>query len=161
MHRYARFASRAIAALALLDGCSSSDAAPPADAGPEAAAHDAAQDAGCGLFCGGPQPDSGGTQQDGGDAGSICDQLKAMIDQLQTAAKACNTNATMQCNASTNGICCPITVTSSNVQAVNDYDHAVGAYMTTCMPSCNGIICPQVPSNACDGQPGGTMGVCE
>lgn len=94
------------------------------------------------------------------DAVSQCDLLKQKVMQLAGPAQACCPScAPAQCTATTNGICCPISVDTSSVQAVNDYDQAVMTYANQCHPDCSGTICSGAPSGICSG--GGTTGICQ
>lgn len=137
-----------------LAACSASPAAssPPVDAGISDAPPDV--------------HDSSFTAEDVGapsrpDAATPCDHLRQQISQLVPAAAACSPNSNApQCGATTQGLCCPITVTQGNVQAVNDYDQAVANFKNAgCTIDCTKIACAAAPSNICDGS--GSAGVCQ
>jgi hypothetical protein len=135
--------------------CSSTSTSGAADAGSDASLADAGHESGGNPF---PGIDSG-TRTDSG--GTLCGQLKTKVDQLGIAARTCCLSCSeAQCNAATNGPCCPVSVTASNTQAVNDYDQAVKAYKAQCNPDCSAIICDQTtPSSVCDGT--GASGICQ
>jgi hypothetical protein len=153
------FAYAAPLALVLVYACGSDGS----DSGHEAA--DAAVDASSAdageedcLFCGSiedvgaPQgDDSSIMQMQDGDLTS-CGQMEAALGGLQALAQTCNSNLTMQCNGSTMGVCCPITVTASSTEAVNNFDVAVAGYVAACPPDCSMVICNDpAPSHACVG----------
>lgn len=142
----------------LLLGCGSgSSGTPPSDAGgTDAARGDAADGGACFPFCG----DAGRGGDATGDVNVSCDQQKVLVETLQAKAKACDPRFSNQCTATTNDPCCPITITSSNVQAVNDFDQAVATYKSECSPDCSREICQPAPSNVCDAPQGSTQGVC-
>lgn len=137
--------------------CSSSSSVPSGggDAAADAPVDDAGQDSGGNIF---PGVDSGTSD---GNANTPCAQLKAKVDQLGlTARQCCPSCAQSQCNAATDGPCCPITVSASSTQPVDDYDQAVKAYKAQCNPDCSRVICDQTtPSNVCDGT--GSTGTCQ
>jgi hypothetical protein len=146
-----------------LSACSSgsSPAANGGDAGPSSdAAKDVHEGGSCFPTCPG---DGGGTGSDAGNDGGLltCAAMKANIGILQAKAQACNPQLPQQCNAATMGICCEITVTQGNTQAVNDFDQAVKDYKSRpCDTSfCSGALCPNVPSDVCSGS--GTSGTCQ
>jgi hypothetical protein len=88
--------------------------------------------------------------------------MEAALAGLQAAAQACNSNLTMQCNGITMGTCCPITVTSSNTQAVSNFDVAVASYVAACSPDCSMVICTgPAPSHACVEGPMNSGDLCE
>jgi len=137
-------------------GSSSGGASSAPDASVDASPADAGDES-C-LFCGSvedvgaPQGDDSGsmTMVDGGF--TDCEQMEAALAGLQAAAQACNSNLTMQCNGTTQGPCCPITVTSSSTDAVNNYDVAVAGYVAACAPDCSMVICTDpAPSHQCAG----------
>ncbi len=145
--------------LVSVSGCGSDDSG--TTAGDASADHSAPADAGdedC-LFCGSvedvgaPQGDDGGMMmmQDG--AMSSCGEMESAVAGYQAAAQACNSSLTMQCNGSTMGVCCPITVTASNATAIENFDVAVASYVSACNPNCSMTICPTPPppSNHCAG----------
>ena len=94
------------------------------------------------------------------DAGSHCDQLRAQLSALAAPASACIPNSNQpQCTATTNGLCCRITVSTQNVQAVNDYDQAVATFKNAgCTIDCTKIACQPAPSRQCEGT--GDNGAC-
>ena len=143
----------------LLVACSSDSAAPgSADAASDAPQTDAGKEAGCPFGC---ATDSG-TTSDAGDASFTCTGMRARIEQLSNAARACNPIQAQHCNGSTNGICCPISVSPGNTSAVNDFDQAVASYKASCPFDCSMAMCSMnVPSNACDAQMGSNMGICQ
>jgi len=127
------------------------------EAGLDAAA-DATDDA-CFPFCGSSGSGSGGGGgDDGGDAS--CGELKSQIAMLQTPAQACNPTAPSQCNGIAQGICCPITVSAGNDQAVNTFQQAVDSYKSQCDAGCLTPVCPTAPSLVCHTTQG-TQGLCQ
>jgi hypothetical protein len=125
------------------------------------APHDAHEGGSCFPTCPG---DGGGSQDSGDDGGGMsCAAMLANIEILQTKAQACNPQLPQQCNAATDSICCAITVTQGNIQAVNDFDFAVKQYKAAACDTtfCNdgGALCGQVPSDVCSGT--GTSGTCQ
>jgi hypothetical protein len=136
------------------DGPSSSPA--PHDAAVEGATGEASTDDGaCFPFCGSGGNDAGADVGGGppGDAsadGASCDGLKAVYEALQGPAQACNPQLQSQCAATTNGPCCPLTVTAASQSAVDNFDQAVAAYLAQCPPNCSQIICQPAPSNICN-----------
>jgi hypothetical protein len=140
-------------------GEGSSSTPPARDAAVEGASSDAgAGDGPCFPFCG---SSSGGDEAGGdggpgapgdgsGDGASSCAQLKAVYEALQGPAQACNPQLQGQCAATTNGPCCPVTVSASSQSAVNDFDQAVATYTAQCQPNCAQVICQPAPSNECD-----------
>jgi hypothetical protein len=153
MTRPAAWLGTAIAAIAF--ACSSTHDNPaPADAGsPDAATLDAGHESGSGF-----PVDEAGPSPPADAARSECDQLRAQTTALGLTASACNPAGASECNASIDGICCPITVSISSTQAVNDFTEAVRAYKAKCTPDCSKILCSGGPSMVCDGT--GTNGVC-
>jgi hypothetical protein len=129
-----------------------SSGSPPRDAAPESAAtDDGSTDSGsCFPFCSSGDAGTGTGADAAGDAAMSCAQLKSVYEALQAPAQACNPQLTGQCSATTNGPCCPVTVTSSNQSAVNNFDQAVANYVTQCHPDCSMAICQPAPSNQCD-----------
>jgi hypothetical protein len=154
---------RALALLAVCAACSSgSTSSGPAEAGAEAApAQDAADDA-CFPFCSSSSGGSSGSSS-GADAdvdAQSCDGLRAKVESLLPAARACNPSLQGQCSGTTDGVCCPVTVSAGNESAVNDLAVAVATYKQSCTPSCIGIVCPPAPSGVC--QPlTGSGGLCQ
>ena len=144
----------------LLVACSSDSAAPGAsDAASDAPQVDAGKEASCTFGC---ATDSGTKDGDAGDASFTCTGLRALIEQLSNTARACNPIQSQQCSGSTNGICCPISVSPGNTTAVNDFDHAVATYKASCPFDCSMAMCSMnIPSNACDAQMGSNMGICQ
>jgi hypothetical protein len=148
-----------LATAAIVAGCGSdSSSGAAADAGPEAGSDASHDGSGCPFGC--SAPDSGDAAAD---APTNCAQMKLQLDSLGATARACNPNLSQQCSASTNGICCPISVSPGDPAPVENYDHAVAAYIATCGPvDCTTTICSMnIPSNACDAPMGSVMGICE
>jgi len=145
---------------ACLLGCGSgSSSSPPGDAGadaPSAEGEGAADSGDCFPFCGTGR--DAGAADAASDAALSCAQLEANYLMLEAAARACNPQLPNQCAATTNDPCCPVTVTVSNTQAVNDFDYAVMRYEAQCTADCSMRICQPAPSGHCDGT--GSMGVC-
>jgi hypothetical protein len=145
-------------ALAVLAACGSgSSSAPPGhDAAVESAAGEASADEGsCFPFCGsggdaGADDGPGVPAEASADGASSCSQLKAIYEALQGPAQACNPQLQGQCAVTTNGPCCPVTVTASSQSAVNDFDQAVASYTAQCQPNCSQMICQPAPSNVCN-----------
>jgi hypothetical protein len=137
---------------------SSSAGAP--EAGLDAAA-DVTDDS-CFPFCASSSSGSGsgggGGDDGGGDA--TCPQLKTQIQMLQAPAQACNPTQPSQCNGIAEGICCPITVTAGNDQAVNTFQQTVDAYKSQCDAACITTVCPTAPSLQCQATQG-MQGVCQ
>ena len=162
MHSFSRWlvASCAAASSLVIIACSSDSASPAAaDAGDDAAHVDAGKEAGCLFGC--ANADSG-SDADAGDGSLNCTQMKTRIDQLGTAARACSPIQTQQCTGTTNGICCPISVSPGNTSAVNDYDHAVMVFKASCPFDCSMAMCSMnIPSNACDAPMGAMTGICQ
>src|SRR4051812_32455524 len=123
---FAREASFLASALVLAcvlacSACSSSNSDSIADAGPADAADAADTAVPFTPLDAAPPPQV--------DAGTHCDQLKADVGKFANLARACAPSSNSpQCSATTNGICCPITVSTANVQAVNDLDQAVSTW---------------------------------
>ncbi len=135
---------------------SSSGGSSPSDAGADASSVDAG-DEDC-IFCvpfedsGPPQGDDSSVMMTPDGAGTSCAQMETALAGLQALAQTCNSNLTMQCNGTTQGPCCPITVTSSSTDAVNNYDVAVAGYVAACAPDCSMVICTDpAPSHQCAG----------
>jgi hypothetical protein len=155
-------------AAAIACGSGSSSPGPAGDAGTEAAPPNDATSEACFPFCGSSSSGSGGSSGSGSSSGSAdaapdaqsCDGLKATATALQPAAKACNPALASQCTASTDGICCPVTVSAGNESAVNDFAVAVATYKAQCTPSCIGIVCKPAPSQICQATSGG-QGECQ
>ncbi len=57
------------------------------------------------------------------------------------------------------GLCCPITVTAGNDQAVNAFAQAVSSFATQCDAGCLTPVCPTAPSFHCSAS--GTQGICQ
>jgi hypothetical protein len=148
------FALFSLLAVALAACSSSSSPGAPVDAGTDAEAIDAGHDSG-GFFP--PGVDSGVVTPD---AGSKCDGLRAAVQSKASAASACDPLATQQCGGTTQGICCPITITNGgNLQAVDDFNAAVAAYKNAgCTMDCTRFPCGTAPSNQCVGT--GHDGIC-
>jgi hypothetical protein len=137
------------------DGTSSSSGG--GDGG-DAAAKDAGVEGG-GLGCPPVCTGDGGHPGDATDESSTCADLFAMIEQMQADLRACHPQMPNQCTGITNGPCCAVTVTPGTM--TENFDQAVMAYKTQCMPDC-GIICPMAPSNTCDPiDEAGTTGTCQ
>jgi hypothetical protein len=152
--RLVRLAAAA-ASLVLAAACGGGSSSSPAarDAAPESAAvADAGSDSGdCFPFCSSGGDAGGGTGTDAsGDGASSCDQLKAVYETLQGPAQSCDPQLPGQCSATTNGPCCPLTVTATNGSAVDNFDQAVAAYLAQCNPDCSMMICQPAPSDQCD-----------
>jgi hypothetical protein len=151
-------------ALLVLAACSGGGtSSPPQDAAPETSEPDAGEDSGsCFPFCGSADASSPPVDASTSDAAPSCSQLKAAYEALQGPAQACNPQLQAQCTASTNGPCCPVTVSASNQAAVDNFDQAVAAYVTACSPDCTMIICMPAPSDQCQPLPGGmAQGSCK
>ena len=83
------------------------------------------------------------------------------MTSLEGPAKACDPRlAGQQCDGTTQGTCCPITVSAGNDSAVNAYAAAVQEYVTQCSPKCLGALCPHAPSMTCDATSAST-GTCQ
>jgi hypothetical protein len=153
-----------VGSLALAPACGGGSPSSPArDAAPESAAvEDAGSDSGaCFPFCASGDASVGMGTDASSEAGSSCAQLKAVYETLQGPAQGCNPQLTGQCAATTNGPCCPITVTASNGSAVDNFDQAVATYVEQCSPNCSMVICQPAPSNQCDPLMGSTsLGRC-
>jgi hypothetical protein len=145
-----------LACLACLACSPSSSPSGPAEAGTDATA-DATDDA-CFPLCGNGSS-SGGGAGDGGDAS--CDQLKNQVEMLQTPAQACDPALQNQCSGVAQGICCPITVTAGNDQAVNTFQQAVDQYKNQCDASCIVSVCPTTPSLVCQKTTPPSQGLCQ
>ena len=130
------------------------------DAGVDATSADASDDA-CFPFCGTGSSGggSGGGGGDDGGAEASCVTLKNEVETLQTAAKACDPSMVNQCNGTTQGLCCAITVTAGNDPAANAFEEAVVAYKAQCDAGCLTVLCPTVPSGICQGAQG--TGTCQ
>jgi hypothetical protein len=140
--------------------------APPSSAVKDASAESALVDAGqddvsCFPYCGTVADARGATS--GGDAagdGALsCDELRALYEALEGRAQSCNPQLPAQCNATTDGPCCPLTVGTTDRAAIDDFDQAVAVYKTQCSPDCSKVICQPAPSNRCDAL--GSLGRCE
>lgn len=155
---------RALALLAVCAACGSVSSSPGggADAGAESSpGQDAADDA-CFPFCSSSSGGSGSSS--GADAdvdAQSCDGLRAKVESLLPAARACNPALGGQCTGTTDGICCPVTVSAGNESAVNDLAVAVASYKQSCTPSCIGIVCPAAPSGVCQPPGTGSQGLCQ
>jgi hypothetical protein len=145
--------------------CSSGPSSPggAGDAGAEAApGQDASSDA-CFPFC---SSSSGGSSGSGSGADAevdaqSCEGLRATVESLLPAARACNPALAGQCTGTTDGICCAVSVSAGNESAANDLAVAVAAYKQSCTPSCVGIVCQPAPSNTCVPLQGGQSGLCQ
>ncbi|HEY8039133.1 MAG TPA: hypothetical protein VIF15_05035 [Polyangiaceae bacterium] len=150
-----------LAVLLPLLGCGNGAASPSTaqDGGTDASSAGDAAEGGCFPTCAGG--DSGLPGDDaGGDGAATCDQLKAEAVSLEAAARACNPQLPSPCSASTDGICCPVSVTPGNTTAIDNFDQAVAAYKAQCTPNCAGIVCHPAPSNTCQPtQP--SQGICQ
>lgn len=144
------------ASAALLAGCSSatSSPAPSLDAGADVSTFDAGHDASTGF----PVDDSGPAEDA---AASECDSLRKQATDLQIAARACNPQGANECAAAVDGICCAISVSFGNQQAVNDFQQAVLTYKSKCKVDCSTVICPQAPTNTCLAGTSASSGSCE
>lgn len=158
--RFFVFASSVLVASSLV-ACGSDSASPaPSDASAEAAPGDSGREGGgCPFGC----SNDGGTSGDAdADAADMCTQLKAVIAQLGTAARACNPNRSMECSGQTEGICCPISVSPGNNAAVSAFDNAVAAFKASCTMDCSMARCSMnVPSNSCTAPMGSMTGACD
>jgi hypothetical protein len=145
-----------VAATVLFAACSSSSSGPfaAADAG-RGATVDAGHDGGSSGF---PVDDSGPAVDA---AATECDTLRKQATDLQITAKGCNPQGANECAASVDGICCPITVSFENQQAVNDFQQAVLAYKAKCQVDCSTVICGGTPSNKCIAGAAPSTGSCE
>ena len=87
----------------------------------------------------------------GGDAADKCAQLIAQADQaLQAAIQCCPTCNVMQCSQQIDGLCCKVSVTNPDSQAVKQYIAAVDAgRAANCQVGCPAIVCPVAASNVC------------
>ena len=138
-------------ALLVLASLACSSPSPPTGASSEAGTDATADgsDGACFPFCGSASSSGGGT--DGGDAS--CDQLKSQAEALQGAAQSCNRSLQNQCSGVAQGICCPITVTAGNDQAVSTFQQAVDLYNNQCDASCLTPNCSTAPSMDCQATP--------
>jgi hypothetical protein len=146
------------AILVVASGCGGGSSGSVArDAGAETAAEDTGSDTGsCFPFCSSGSDSGTGSGTDASaDGTTSCAQLKAVYEGLQALAQACEPQLTGQCSATTNGPCCPVTVTTSSQSAVNNFDQAVATYVAQCSPDCSMVICQPAPSNQCDPLAGG------
>jgi hypothetical protein len=152
MHRLPSLPALAVVALTAACGGGSSSGPSARDAEPESAvAQDAGSDgADCFPFCSSADAASGSGGDAAGDAASSCAQLKAAYEALQAPAQACNPQLPGQCGATTNGPCCPVTVSGTNGSAVDNFDQAVAAYVAQCNPDCSMVICQPAPTDQCD-----------
>jgi hypothetical protein len=147
-----------LAALPASCSAGSSSAPPEHDAALESAAGEASADEGsCFPFCGSSGGDANADEGPvaAGDASadgtsSSCAQLKAVYEALQGPAQSCNPQLQAQCGATTNGPCCPVTVSASSQSAVDNFDQAVAMYTAQCQPNCAQVICQPAPSNMCN-----------
>lgn len=151
--------------------CSSGSSSPTggADAGADATSAQDASEGSCFPLCSSSSGGSSGSGSGGGDDGGddatdldaqSCPALKAKVESLLPPAQACNPALPGQCSGTTDGICCPVSVSAGNESAENDLAVAVSNYKAACTPSCIGIVCPPTPSNTCE--PVGTqVGVCK
>jgi len=139
---------------------SSSPAAAP-EAGTDATA-DATDDS-CFPFCssgsGSSGSSSGGGTGDDGGGDASCAQLKDQVEMLQAPPQACDPAKPSQCNGTAQGLCCPITVTAGNDQAVNAFAQAVTSFASQCDAGCLIPVCPTAPSFHCNAS--GMQGVCQ
>jgi hypothetical protein len=152
-------------------GCGGSPRTAPAtalDGGPEANADAGPGDAGsCFPFCGnagdaGGATEAGAAMDAAADAAVSCATLLAHLETLQAQAQSCNPQLQDDCSATTDGPCCPVTVSTADRGAVDDFDQAVAAYTSACTPDCARVICQPAPSNRCDPLAlGTTLGRCE
>jgi hypothetical protein len=149
-----------LALLACSSGSSSPSTTP--EAGPDASGADAADDS-CFPFCAssssGSSSDSG-SDDGGGDGALSCADQKANLEALETAARACNPQSPNQCTGTTDGVCCPVTVSPGDDTAVNNFAVALATYKAECNPSCLGVVCPVAPSMTCQAVQG-AQGVCK
>lgn len=154
-----------IVAVSFLTGCGSDDSSATnvAEAGVDATADGGHDGGGCPFGCTIPDGGDDGSGDSASDAKLTCTQLKSQIDMLGNVARACNPSLSQQCIGSTNGICCPISVSPGDPAPVENYDQAVAAYKANCGPvDCSTTMCPtNVPSNACDAPMGSSSGLCE
>jgi hypothetical protein len=97
----------------------------------------------------------------GDDAGAdaSCAELKNQVEMLQAPAQACDPAKPSQCNGTAQGLCCPITVTAGNDQAVNAFAVAVSSFASQCDAGCLIPVCPTAPSFHCNGS--GMQGICQ
>jgi hypothetical protein len=155
-----------LALLVVCAACSSGSSSPASssEAGADAASGQDAADDSCFPFCSssGSGGSSGGSSGDDASADAAgCDALRAQVEALLPAARACNPALASQCTGTTDGICCPVSVTAANESAVNNLAVAVASYKQSCSPSCIGIVCPPAPSNTCQPLQGGQAGLCQ
>jgi hypothetical protein len=159
-----RIASLAVL-LALL-ACSSGSSSPTAtpDAGPDGSSGADATDDSCFPFCAssssGGGSSSSGSDDGGGDGALSCADQKANLEALETAARACNPQAPNQCTGTTEGVCCPVSVSPGDDTAVNNFEVALATYKQQCSPSCLGVVCLAAPSMTCQAVQG-APGVCK
>jgi hypothetical protein len=110
----------------------------------------------------GKSPDGGGTGPDGGvgiDSGVDCNALAASLTDLQAKAQACcATCDIVQCTASVQGLCCPVTVNSASAQTTLDFEAAVQQYHQDCPSECPAIACEKSPSGVCGAAGGSSSG---
>ncbi len=106
-----------------------------------------------GLLDGGSGTDGGGNGDagNGGDAAASCAQLLSKLDQARQAAiQCCPTCNVSQCTQQVDGLCCKLTVTSQDSQAVQTYLAALKAVQdANCQVACPAVPCPAGPSNVC------------
>ncbi len=124
--------------------------APARDAASDTGEQESGEDSGsCFPFCGSAEAAAPPLADASGLDAPTCNQLKAVYEALQGAAQACDPRLQAQCAATTNGPCCPVTVTASNSSAVDNFDQGVAAYVAACSPDCSKIICMPAPSSQC------------
>jgi hypothetical protein len=145
-----------------LAGCGTASGSPSSAPPSDASASDATVDTNQGPPPGdtGPAGDAAGISV-GDEAGPVCDMMEAMVNQLAAAAEACCPNCGQpQCTAAVQGVCCPVTISSTTSQdAINNFETAVTAFQSQCSPKCSSKVCPPTPSKICIGS--GMAGSCQ
>ena len=109
------------------------------------------------LFDGGSGDAASGTDaSDAGtpsaDAADPCTALLADLEvKRQATIQCCLTCGTLQCTQQIDGLCCPLTVTSSDSLASKDYLTALKAVRDAqCAVNCPNLACSQKPTDVCD-----------
>jgi hypothetical protein len=152
----------ALLAASVACGNAAPSSSPARDASSESAPAEAGEDDACFPYCGTVADARGGPgagDAGAGDGALSCDELRALYESLQARAQSCDPQLPAECGATTNGPCCPVTVSAGNASAIDDFDQAVAEYKTQCSPDCSKVICQPTPSNRCDAL--GSLGRCE
>lgn len=93
----------------------------------------------------------GSPATDGG--GPSCQALQAQLASEEPAAEqCCATCDSLQCTTQVPGLCCPLTVNSTDSPAVQQYETTLTAFHAAgCVTNCPAIACATKPTNNCVG----------